>query len=54
FLQIAWQILTGKLDRMIAGHEAEEDLEALKAELSEAELSEAGEAMMPKTQGKEK
>ncbi|EGR4359987.1 TRAP transporter small permease [Vibrio cholerae] len=49
FLQIAWQILTGKLDRMIAGHEAEEDLEALKAELSEA-----GEAMMPKTQGKEK
>lgn len=48
-MQIAWQILTGKLDRMIAGHEAEEDLEALKAELSEA-----GEAMMPKTQGKEK
>ncbi|MVE88765.1 TRAP transporter small permease, partial [Vibrio cholerae] len=49
FLQIAWQIITGKLDRMIAGHEAEEDLEALKAELSEAD-----EAMMPKTQGKEK
>lgn len=35
FLQIAFQILTGKLDRMIASHEAEEDLEALKAEMKE-------------------
>ena len=31
FMQIAYQVFTGKLDRMIAGHEAEEDLEALKA-----------------------
>ncbi|MDE1209400.1 TRAP transporter small permease [Vibrio aestuarianus] len=36
FLQIAYQIVTGKLDRMIAGHEAEEDLEALKAEMAQA------------------
>ncbi|MGR5212036.1 TRAP transporter small permease [Vibrio rotiferianus] len=36
FVQIAWQIATGKLDRLIAGHEAEEELEALKEELSEA------------------
>tara|TARA_R110001583_G_scaffold16561_19_gene67943 strand:+ start:1627 stop:2325 length:699 start_codon:yes stop_codon:yes gene_type:complete len=27
FLQLAWQIMTGKIDRMIASHEAEEDLE---------------------------
>ncbi|MGF1720371.1 TRAP transporter small permease [Vibrio kyushuensis] len=33
FMQIAYQILTGKLDRMIAGHEAEEELEALKADV---------------------
>ncbi|AYO20589.1 TRAP transporter small permease [Vibrio owensii] len=36
FVQITWQIVTGKLDRLIAGHEAEEELEALKEELSEA------------------
>ncbi|UTZ40689.1 TRAP transporter small permease [Vibrio campbellii] len=36
FVQITWQITTGKLDRLIAGHEAEEELEALKEELSEA------------------
>ncbi|CDQ49889.1 Putative tripartite ATP-independent periplasmic transport protein [Vibrio anguillarum] len=35
FLQIAYQILSGKLDRMISGHEAEEDLEALKAEMAQ-------------------
>lgn len=35
FLQIAFQILSGKIDRMIASHEAEEDLEALKAEMKE-------------------
>lgn len=29
FLQIAWLIATGKIDRMIASHEAEEDLDAL-------------------------
>ena len=37
FVQITWQIATGKLDRLIAGHEAEEELEALKEELCEAE-----------------
>lgn len=31
FLQIAWLILTNKLDRMIASHEAEEKLEELHA-----------------------
>lgn len=35
FIQIAFQILSGKLDRLIASHEAEEDLEALKAEMKE-------------------
>ncbi|MEH0665645.1 TRAP transporter small permease [Vibrio scophthalmi] len=49
FLQLTLQIATGKLDRLIAGHEAEEELEALKEELSEA-----GEAMEPtKKNGKE-
>ncbi|WP_413699431.1 TRAP transporter small permease [Psychromonas sp. KJ10-10] len=27
FMQLAWQIMTNKIDRMIASHEAEEDLE---------------------------
>ncbi|NVD07088.1 TRAP transporter small permease [Vibrio sp. JPW-9-11-11] len=43
FAQVTVQIATGKLDRLIAGHEAEEDLEALKEELKDA-----GEAMEPK------
>lgn len=43
FAQITQQIITGKLDRLIAGHEAEEELEALKEELKDA-----GEAMEPK------
>jgi len=43
FAQITLQIMTGKLDRLIAGHEAEEELEALKAELKDA-----GDAMEPK------
>ena len=29
FMQLAWQIATGKIDRMIASHEAEEELDAL-------------------------
>jgi len=33
FLQIAWQIITGKLDKIIASHEAEEELEAAVIEL---------------------
>ncbi|EKZ9010269.1 TRAP transporter small permease [Vibrio sp. OPT46] len=37
FVQVTWQIATGKLDRLIAGHEAEEELESLKAEMSDAE-----------------
>ncbi|GAD66013.1 putative TRAP transporter small membrane protein [Vibrio proteolyticus NBRC 13287] len=44
FAQLAVQIMTGKLDRLIAGHEAEEELEALKEELAE----EAGDVMTPK------
>ncbi|MDF5484376.1 TRAP transporter small permease, partial [Vibrio parahaemolyticus] len=36
-VQVTWQIATGKLDRLIAGHEAEEELESLKAEMSDAE-----------------
>lgn len=34
FAQAAYQIMTGKLDRLIAGHEAEDDLAALKDEVS--------------------
>ncbi|ENC6732322.1 TRAP transporter small permease [Vibrio navarrensis] len=37
FLQVAWLIVTNQQDRMIAGHEAEDDLESLKSELSGAE-----------------
>ncbi|HAU8298697.1 TPA: TRAP transporter small permease subunit [Vibrio vulnificus] len=37
FLQVAWRILTNQQDRMIAGHEAEEDLEALKTEMGDAD-----------------
>ncbi|MDW2057671.1 TRAP transporter small permease, partial [Vibrio sp. 506] len=44
FLQVTWQIATGRLDRLIAGHEAEEELEALKEEMSEA-----GDAMTPRS-----
>lgn len=44
FAQLAVQIMTGKLDRLIAGHEAEEELEALKEGLAE----EAGDVMTPK------
>ena len=36
FAQATWKIATGELDRLIAGHEAEEDLEALKAQLAQA------------------
>lgn len=43
FAQVTYQIAIGKLDRLIAGHEAEEELEALKEELKDA-----GDAMEPK------
>ncbi|HHF2993781.1 TRAP transporter small permease [Vibrio antiquarius] len=43
FAQATWQIATGKLDRLIAGHEAEEELEALQEEISDA-----GDLMAPK------
>jgi C4-dicarboxylate transporter DctQ subunit len=33
FAQVAYQVAIGKIDRMIAGHEAEEDLDALKAQV---------------------
>jgi C4-dicarboxylate transporter DctQ subunit len=48
FAQAAYQILTGKLDRLISSHEGEEELEALKEELKDA-----GDAMEP-MQGKDK
>ncbi|MGI3035590.1 TRAP transporter small permease [Vibrio diabolicus] len=43
FAQATWHIATGKLDRLIAGHEAEEELEALQEEMSDA-----GDLMAPK------
>ncbi|MCJ0881088.1 TRAP transporter small permease [Vibrio sp. CCB-PB317] len=43
FAQATWQIATGKHDRLIAGHEAEEELEALQEEMSDA-----GDLMAPK------
>lgn len=36
FAQATWKIILNKSDRLIAGHEAEEDLQALKAELAQA------------------
>jgi C4-dicarboxylate transporter DctQ subunit len=36
FAQAAYQIATGKLDRLISSHEGEEELEALKEELKDA------------------
>lgn len=52
FLQVAVQVFTGKADRMIAGHEAEEGLEALKAEVTQGSDEDA---MAPlNTKGKEK
>ncbi|WP_047043741.1 TRAP transporter small permease [Vibrio mexicanus] len=50
FTQIAHQIFTGKIDRMIAGHEAEEDLEALKADVE----SGVGDIMDKSGQNKER
>lgn len=47
FAQAAYQILTGKLDRLISSHEGEEELEALKEELKDA-----GDVMEP-THGKD-
>ena len=45
FAQIAYQVAKGKIDRMIAGHEAEEDLDALKAQV-EAGSEEDGTAIL--------
>lgn len=36
FSQATYQILTGKLDRLISSHEGEEELEAMKEELKDA------------------
>lgn len=49
FAQAAYQILTGKLDRLISSHEGEEELENLKEELKDA-----GNAMEPKNNDKSK
>ncbi len=46
FAQAAYQIFTGKLDRLISSHEGEEELEALKEELKDA-----GSVMDPKQGG---
>ncbi len=35
FAQAAYKIITGDLDRLIASHEAEEDLDSLKAQVQE-------------------
>ena len=35
FLQLAWQVVTGRLDKLIATHEVEEELEKTVAELRE-------------------
>jgi C4-dicarboxylate transporter DctQ subunit len=34
FAQATYMVITGKMDRLISGHEAEEDLEALQTEVS--------------------
>jgi len=39
FLQIAWFIMTNKVDRMIASHEAEEQLDEFHQEQDNIELS---------------
>ncbi|MEZ8193696.1 MULTISPECIES: TRAP transporter small permease [Vibrio] len=52
FTQIAFQVFTGKLDRMIAGHEAEEGLEALKTQVLEGSDEDATSPL--KSNGKEK
>lgn len=36
FLQLAWQILTNKCDKIIASHEAEDDLEIAKKDLAKS------------------
>ncbi|WP_413112891.1 TRAP transporter small permease [Thaumasiovibrio sp. DFM-14] len=36
FIQVTYKIATGQLDRLIAGHEGEEELEALKADMADA------------------
>jgi len=41
FVQIAWLIMTNKLDRMIASHEAEEQLDEFNQEQENIELSNA-------------
>ncbi|WP_068714154.1 TRAP transporter small permease [Vibrio tritonius] len=52
FLQAAWMIVFCGADRLIAGHEAEEDLDALKAEL--ADVGEAFDSKTNSTVDKEK
>ncbi|SHO54917.1 2,3-diketo-L-gulonate TRAP transporter small permease protein YiaM [Vibrio quintilis] len=41
FAQAAYQVITGKMDRLISGHEAEEDLDALKAGVMQEEHGQA-------------
>jgi len=52
FIQVAYQIFTGKLDRMIAGHEAEEELDALKADVLAGSDEDATAVLNPTTPNK--
>lgn len=49
FLQIAWLIITNKLDRMIASHEAEEQLDEFHQEQDNIELKEIKQSVANKS-----
>ncbi len=49
FLQIAWLIITNKLDRMIASHEAEEQLDEFHQEQDNIELNEIKQSVANKS-----
>jgi len=51
FLQIAWLIMTNKLDRMIASHEAEEQLDEFHQEQDNIELTEIKKSIANKSNG---
>ncbi|MBB1274498.1 TRAP transporter small permease [Psychromonas sp. SR45-3] len=51
FLQIAWLIMTNKLDRMIASHEAEEQLDEFHQEQDNIELKEIKQSVANKSNG---
>lgn len=51
FLQITWLIMTNKLDRMIASHEAEEQLDEFHQEQDNIELKEIKQSVANKSNG---